>query len=141
MEIREKKEGKNMQRKDFDITDELMSERFSAAVEAARKKAELVKHSDIHSNVMVSRREPIALVYAGPNGSGKSTFKEYMEVVGEYISSDEIMKATLCTDIEAAAKSTELRTKAIRNRADFTFEMVMTTERNLRILKEAKENG
>ncbi|MGN0485055.1 MAG: hypothetical protein ACI4HI_16040 [Lachnospiraceae bacterium] len=130
-----------MQRKDFCVSDELMSKRFTAAVDAARRKAELVPHSDVHSDVMRSRKEPMALVYAGPNGSGKSTFQEYMEVRGEYISSDEIMRASLCTDIEAAAKSTELRTKAIHNHADFTFEMVMTTERNLRILRDAKENG
>lgn len=130
-----------MQRKELELSDELMTARFTAAVEAAQKRAELVKHSDIHYNVMMGRREPMALVYAGPNGSGKSTFRQYMEVAGPYISSDEIMRATLCTDIEAAAKSTELRTQAIHNHADFTFEMVMTTERNMRILHEARENG
>lgn len=130
-----------MLRREFAVSDELMTQRFREAVNAVHRKEELIRHSDIHEPVMRERQNPVALVYAGPNGSGKSTFQKYMEVAGIYISSDEIMKATLCTDIEAAAKSTELRTKAIRNCADFTFEMVMTTERNMRILREAKENG
>jgi len=86
-------------------------------------------------------RLPEVMVFAGPNGSGKSTITRMAKTVGEYINADDIKKTTLCNDIEAAIKAEELRERMLREKKDFTFETVLSTERNLNLLKRAKENG
>lgn len=63
------------------------------------------------------------------------------ETVGEYINADEIKRATLCTDYEAAVRAESLREDMIRQGKDFTFETVLSTDRNLLLLKKAKEQG
>ena len=84
---------------------------------------------------------PEVMVFAGPNGSGKSTITRMAKTVGIYINADDIKKSSLCTDMEAAIKAEELREKALSNKIDFTFETVLSTDRNLNLLKRAKENG
>ena len=84
---------------------------------------------------------PEVIVFAGPNGSGKTTITGMVKTVGEYINADDIKRTTLCTDIEAALKAEELREKMILEKKDFTFETVLSTDRNLRLLKKAKEQG
>ncbi len=84
---------------------------------------------------------PEIIVFAGPNGSGKSTITRMTTILGEYINTDDIKKATLCTDLEAAIKAEELRKKMLKEEKDFTFETVLSTDRNLKLLKKAKENG
>lgn len=86
-------------------------------------------------------RLPEVLVFAGPNGSGKSTITRMAKTVGIYINADDIKRATLCTDYEAAVKAEELRENALQQRIDFTFETVLSTERNLLLLARAKERG
>ena len=84
---------------------------------------------------------PEVMVFAGPNGSGKSTITGMAKTVGVYINADDIKRSSLCTDIEAAVKAEELRENMLRDKADFTFETVLSTDRNLNLLKRAKENG
>ncbi len=84
---------------------------------------------------------PEVIVFAGPNGSGKSTVTKMAKTIGVYINADDIKKANLCSDLEAAQKAEELREDAIRKKADFTFETVLSTERNIKLLLKAKENG
>ncbi len=84
---------------------------------------------------------PEVIVFAGPNGSGKTTITKMAKTVGEYINADDIKRTTLCSDIEAAVKAEELREKMIKQKKDFTFETVLSTERNLRLLRKAKEQG
>lgn len=84
---------------------------------------------------------PEVIVFAGPNGSGKTTITGMVKTVGEYINADDIKRTTLCTDIEAAQKAEELREKMISGKRDFTFETVLSTDRNLLLLKKAKEQG
>ncbi len=84
---------------------------------------------------------PEVIVFAGPNGSGKTTITKMAKTVGEYINADDIKKTTLCTDMEAAVKAEELREKMIEQKKDFTFETVLSTERNLLLLKKAKERS
>ena len=84
---------------------------------------------------------PEVVVFAGPNGSGKTTITRMAKVVGDYINADDIKRTTLCSDLEAAVKAEELREKMIAKQRDFTFETVLSTERNLLLLKKAKENG
>ena len=88
-----------------------------------------------------SIRLPEVIVFAGPNGSGKSTITRMAKIGGEYINADDIKRTTLCTDLEAAAKAEELRESMIENKKDFTFETVLSTDRNLLLLQKAKEKG
>ena len=84
---------------------------------------------------------PEVMVFAGPNGSGKSTIKRMAKTVGVYINADDIKKTNLCSDLEAAIKAEELREKMLSEDKDFTFETVLSTERNLNLLRKAKEKG
>ena len=84
---------------------------------------------------------PEVVVFAGPNGSGKTTITRMAKIVGEYINADDIKRTTLCSDLEAAIKAEELREKMIAERKNFTFETVLSTERNLLLLRNAKAQG
>ena len=85
--------------------------------------------------------KPEVIVFAGPNGSGKSTITRMAKTVGRYINADEIKRATLCSDLEAAQKAEQLRNQAIDEHDDFTFETVLSTERNLDLLRRTKDAG
>lgn len=87
------------------------------------------------------KRKPEVIVFAGPNGSGKSTITRMAKTVGIYINADDIKKASHCTDMEAAVRAEQLREEAVEAVQDFTFETVLSTERNLLLLKKAKERG
>ena len=84
---------------------------------------------------------PEVIAFAGPNGSGKSTITRMAKTVGVYINADDIKRTTLCSDMDAALKAEELRENALADKADFTFETVLSTDRNLNLLRRAKENG
>ena len=84
---------------------------------------------------------PEVMVFAGPNGSGKTTIKRMARTVGDYINADDIKRTTLCSDLEAAQKAEELRERMIEERRDFSFETVLSTERNLLLLRKAKAQG
>lgn len=84
---------------------------------------------------------PEVMFFAGPNGSGKSTITRMAKTAGVYINADDIKRSSLCSDMEAAIKAEELRENAIDKRIDFTFETVLSTDRNLLLLKKAKEKG
>ena len=81
------------------------------------------------------------LVFAGPNGSGKSTVTSMISPVGEYINADEIKRATGLDDLASAQLAEKKRNDCLNNNKDFTFETVLSTPRNLELLKKAKENG
>ena len=83
--------------------------------------------------------KPEVIVFAGPNGSGKSTITKMAKTVGVYINADDIKRSSLCSDLEAAQKAEELREQAIREKRDFTFETVLSTDRNLNLLRRAKD--
>ena len=84
---------------------------------------------------------PIVLVFAGPNGSGKSTVTKGFDIIGEYINADEIKKQKNCSDLEAAQFATFLREDAVNSKRDFTFETVLSSPRNVELLKKAKAAG
>ena len=90
---------------------------------------------------MSNEKAPEIIVFAGPNGSGKSTITRMAKVIEPYINADEIKKSNHCTDLEAAVMAENLRNKAVDNGVSFTFETVMSTDRNLLLLKRAKEKG
>lgn len=84
---------------------------------------------------------PEIVVFAGPNGSGKSTITMLAKIAGTYINADDIKKIDSCSDLEAAVKAEAKREYMLETKQDFTFETVLSTERNLKLLKRAKEEG
>ena len=90
---------------------------------------------------MTLNEAPEILVFAGPNGSGKSTVTQAWEKVGLYINADDIKVARGCSDLEAAQEAERLRELCLSERRSFTFETVLSTERNLDLLIRAKEAG
>ena len=89
----------------------------------------------------MKNRLPEVIVFAGPNGSGKTTITRMAKTIGIYINADDIKKSSLCSDLEAALKAEELRESMVEQGKDFTFETVLSTDRNLKLLKKAKEKG
>jgi predicted ABC-type ATPase len=85
--------------------------------------------------------KPIVMVFAGPNGSGKSTITTQMPHCGVYINADDLKKEYGLTDLEAAQKAEALRNKLVEEKTDFSFETVLSTERNLLLLQKAKARG
>lgn len=85
------------------------------------------------------QRKPEIVVFAGPNGSGKSTFTALLKPMMNYINADEIKKNLKCSDYEAAELAEKQREEHLQNMDNFCFETVMSTDRNLKLLKKAKE--
>ena len=85
--------------------------------------------------------QPKILVFAGPNGSGKSTITDGYPIIGVYVNADDIKRHRGCSDIEAAEEAEALRESLINRRKSFTFETVLSTERNIRLLEKAKSFG
>jgi len=88
-----------------------------------------------------TRKKPVVLLFAGPNGSGKSTVTRGMTLFGTYVNADDMKKEYSLTDLEAAQQAEALREGLLKVRADFSFETVLSTERNLLLLERAKEQG
>lgn len=84
---------------------------------------------------------PEVMAIAGPNGSGKTTVSSLAMMRGTYINADDIKRATYCTDLEAAVKAEALREACLARGESFTFETVLSTPRNLKLLRKAKESG
>jgi len=84
---------------------------------------------------------PTVLAFAGPNGSGKSTVTRGLSVFGTYVNADDLKAENKMTDLEAAKHAEALRNKLLSKGADFSFETVLSTDRNLLLLKKAKESG
>ena len=91
--------------------------------------------------MQTEEKKPEIIVFAGPNGSGKSTITRLARVIDPYINADDIKRTIHCSDMDAALKAEELRETALAKLSDFTFETVLSTERNINLLKRAKEQG
>ena len=92
-------------------------------------------------NMYSADHRPQLLVFAGPNGSGKSTVTKFQRIIGEYVNADKIKIATGCTDLEAAQQAEKMREFLLAHRMDFTFETVLSTPRNLLLIRRAHEAG
>ena len=88
-----------------------------------------------------AERKPEVFVFAGPNGSGKSTLTGMTDVLGDYINADDIQRVLFCDNLTAAQQAEKQRKACIAAKKDFTFETVLSTDRNLDLLKSAKESG
>ncbi|MDR0848309.1 MAG: zeta toxin family protein [Propionibacteriaceae bacterium] len=86
-------------------------------------------------------RKPIVLVFAGPNGSGKSTVTSGIGIVGTYVNADDIKTRAGLTDLDAAREAEAVREHCLAHREDFTFETVLSTDRNIDLLSRAVEAG
>lgn len=86
-------------------------------------------------------KKPEIVVFAGPNGSGKSTVTSLAQVVGAYVNADNIKANLHCTDLEAARMAEALREEFLRAKQSLTFETVLSTNRNLLLLRKAKDAG
>ena len=86
----------------------------------------------------MDRRKPIVLTFAGPNGSGKTTVARKLPIVGTYVNADDIKEEYGLTDLEAAQQAESLRNALLEKGADFSFETVLSTKRNLLLLEKAK---
>ena len=86
-------------------------------------------------------KQPEIIVFAGPNGSGKSTFTELLKPPIDYINADEIKKNLKCDDLTAAKLAEKQREDHLQNKEDFCFETVLSTPRNLNLLRRAKKLG
>ena len=86
-------------------------------------------------------KQPEIIVFAGPNGSGKSTFTELLKPPVDYINADEIKKNLKCDDLTAAKLAEKQREDHLKNKEDFCFETVLSTPRNLNLLRRAKKLG
>lgn len=84
---------------------------------------------------------PRILVFAGPNGSGKSTITKGIPICGIYVNADEIKRISQCSDLEAAQEAEQIRQMLLNAHKDFTFETVLSTDRNLELLRKAKAQG
>lgn len=86
-------------------------------------------------------KKPEIIVFAGPNGSGKSTITKMANIIEPYINADDIKRTNNCSDLEAAQMVDDMRKKLILKNTSFTFETVLSTDRNLKLLAKAKEEG
>lgn len=92
-------------------------------------------------NMCVQTKKPEVIVFAGPNGSGKTSVTRLAKVIEPYINADEIKRTNYCSDLEAAQIAEKMREECVAKNRSFTFETVLSTERNLRLLQRAREKG
>lgn len=85
--------------------------------------------------------KPEICVFAGPNGSGKSTFSTPEWIIPPYINADELAARDHLSQDAAAILATKQREEAVAAMQSFTFETVMSKERNLILLENAKDAG
>lgn len=86
------------------------------------------------------KKKPEIVVFAGPNGSGKSTITTILRPVEmDYINADDIQRILHCNTLSAAKLAEQQREEHLSNGRDFCFETVLSTDRNLKLLKRARE--
>ena len=90
---------------------------------------------------MTTERLPMITVFAGPNGSGKSSVTQLIPTSGVYINADDIQRTNNCEPLEAAMLAEKMRYEAVEKGKDMTFETVLSTDRNLKLLEYAKSRG
>ncbi len=90
---------------------------------------------------LTDHSRPRILIFAGPDGSGKSTITKRIPICGIYVNAHDIRRISQCTDLEAAREAEQIRQMLLTSHKDFTFESVLSTDRNIELLREAKEQG
>jgi hypothetical protein len=90
---------------------------------------------------MSSTDAPRSLVFAGSNGSGKSSVTSAWQPVRPHINADDIKARRDSTDLEAAQEAERLRERCLSEHRSFSFETLLSTDRNLDLLARAKAAG
>lgn len=86
--------------------------------------------------------QPLLFVFAGPNGSGKTTIKRALpDLPGNYINADDIKVQQGLSDLEAAQEADRQRNEALGAMCSFSFETVLSTDRNLLLMQQARQAG
>lgn len=89
-----------------------------------------------------ANKKPEVIIFAGPNGSGKSTITRLLRPIEiPYVNADEIQRLHGCDNLEAAKIAEQRREELVAKSQDFAFETVLSTDRNLNLLRKAKEAG
>jgi predicted ABC-type ATPase len=96
---------------------------------------------DTENTSLKIETKPQLLVFAGPNGSGKSTIYKAHKPVGIYVNADDIKARSGSSDIEAAIEAEKLREYFLANRKNFSFETVLSTRRNVDLIRRAYNAG
>lgn len=87
-------------------------------------------------------KKPEIVVFAGPNGSGKSTITSLLRPTDmDYINADEIQRVLGCDNLAAAQIAEKRREDCVKSHQSFCFETVLSTDRNLNLLRRAVEKG
>ena len=84
---------------------------------------------------------PELRIFAGPNGSGKSTVTPFFGVIGTYINADDLAKGNRISVLEAAQLSDRLRAQCLIHGESFTSETVLSSDRKLELMREARLHG
>jgi predicted ABC-type ATPase len=84
---------------------------------------------------------PGLLVYAGPNGSGKSTVTSKLPDYGMYVNADDVKVTYNLNDLQAAQYAEIFRNQLLERLENFSFETVLSTDRNLKLMQKAKSLG
>ena len=84
---------------------------------------------------------PVILAFAGPNGSGKTTVSQSIDKLGIFVNADDIKKEFGLSDMEAAIRAEEIRNQLLDSMQSFSFETVLSTDRNLKLMQKAKIRG
>ena len=87
------------------------------------------------------QKKPILTVFAGPNGSGKSTVTSKYPLPEYYVNADEIERQCNCTQLEAARIAENTREYLLAQKESFAFETVLSTDRNINLIRRAKAAG
>ncbi|WP_205314712.1 hypothetical protein [Ruminiclostridium herbifermentans] len=62
-------------------------------------------------------------------------------IIEPYINADDIKRTNNCSDLEAAQMVDDMKNNLILKHISFTFETVLSTDRNLKLLAKAREEG
>lgn len=68
----------------------------------------------------------------------KTTVARLAKIIEPYINADEIKRTNYCSDLEAAQIAEKMREECVAKNKSFTFETVLSTDRNLKLLQKAK---
>lgn len=140
----------------YGISDKELTEKFKASIEIDRQICKIkglpIARYDEERNKLIlnilTERENMPkksinylkfIVFAKPNDSSKTTITHMTQINSVYTNADDKKKSNSCNDLEAEIKAEELRKSLLEKGREFTFERILSTDRNLKSLKKQKK--